>query len=94
MSTVTNTIAEAMSCETPVIATSVGDAASIIGDPQWIVSPQDPKELATAVNRAIEEPSMLKDGESLRESIIDRYSITVLGERTSTYLRRLVSDRY
>lgn len=50
-----NVIVEAMACETPCIATNVGDCSFIIGKTGWIVPPQNPNDLAKAINNAIKK---------------------------------------
>ena len=47
-----------MACETPCITTDVGDAAIIVGDTGWIVSPQDAKALAKSSIKALEEKKL------------------------------------
>ena len=48
-----NTIIQAMACETPIVATDVGDVSEIIADKQFIVTPNNPTELANAVQRLL-----------------------------------------
>jgi len=78
-----NSIAESMACGTLCVATDIGDSAAIISDSRLVVSPKRHDHLAKAWNSLLSlNQSKLDDlGESMRQSIIDRYSkssITVL----------------
>jgi len=73
-----NVIAEAMACETPCIATDVGDAAAMIGDCGWIVPPADAEALAVAINNALLEVNTLSwqiRCSAARRRILDSYSV-------------------
>ncbi|MBF0625637.1 MAG: glycosyltransferase, partial [Magnetococcales bacterium] len=72
-----NTIGEAMACETPVVATDVGDAALIIGATGRLIPPGDPAALArTVAELAALEPAARQDlGRQARERMRSRFSL-------------------
>jgi len=78
-----NVLAEAMACGTPCVTTDVGDAASIVGETGWVVSPKDPKALANAILQAIEEKqtnhqAWLNRKQACRERIVENFSIETM----------------
>lgn len=73
-----NTILEAMASGLPVIATNVGGNAELVveGETGFIVPPADPQALAEAINRYVENPSLLlKHGAAGRKRIEDFFAI-------------------
>jgi glycosyltransferase involved in cell wall biosynthesis len=74
-----NVVAEAMACGTPCVVTDVGDAAEIVGDTGWVLSPRSPESLAHALRVALEECSRLETWKerqfASRQRIETRYSM-------------------
>ena len=79
-----NTLMEGMACGLPAIATDVGDARLILGDTGIIVTPRDPKALASAIlalaceeraqyeNRSREARARIAENFSLQR-VIDKF---------------------
>lgn len=72
-----NVIAEAMACGIPCISTDVGDAAFIVGDSGWIVSPSNPLDLAIAIKSAAHEnlDTLCQRGQLARKRISTYFSL-------------------
>ncbi|MCD6732481.1 MAG: glycosyltransferase [Burkholderiaceae bacterium] len=74
-----NVLAEAMACGTPCVTTDVGDAAEIVGDTGWVVKPDCPEDLATALGEAIAGVSSRSEWHgrqvTCRARVEERYSI-------------------
>jgi len=80
-----NVLAEAIACGTPCVTTNVGDAALIVGDTGWVVSPNDPQALANAIMQAIEEKQTNHQAWSerkqrCRKRIVENFSIEKMVE--------------
>lgn len=77
-------IAEALACETPVIATDVGSVSEVVGDGGILVPPRDPGAMAHEVSRLLIEPSIRRElGELGRNHIRENFS---LGSMTKSVL--------
>lgn len=71
-------VAEAMSCELPVLATDCGGVSEVVGDAHWLVPTNAPNEIALKIyeliNMSKHERKLL--GLRNRQRIIHRYSLT------------------
>lgn len=74
-----NVLSEAMACGTPCVTTDVGDAARIVGDTGWVVSPSDSAALAGALEEALGQWRQLEGWlarqQAAREHIEENFSI-------------------
>lgn len=72
-----NSLAEAMLCELPCIATDVGEVAEMLGDTGFLVASQDSKKLAAACLAMLSKPLSERQqlGKHARARIIRRYSL-------------------
>ncbi|MCM2314056.1 MAG: glycosyltransferase [Thermoanaerobaculia bacterium] len=80
-----NAIAESMACETPVVATDVGDAREIVGDTGRIVDASRPEALADAMLEMVRGGGARSA--TARERIASRYSIERMISSTCEELR-------
>lgn len=74
-----NVLSEAMACGTPCVTTDVGDAALIVGESGWIVSPSNAPELAIALKDAMlamkNKDSWICRKIAARERIVNNFGI-------------------
>lgn len=72
-----NAIAEGMACGLPAVATTVGDAARIVGDAGILVPPRDPQALASAIMAlARKSPTeRVVMGQAARHRIVEQFSL-------------------
>ena len=77
-----NVIGEAMACGVPCIATTVGDAAVIIGDTGWVVPPSDPDSLAASLQAILTDASgsLRHARQAARDRIITEFSLEKMVE--------------
>ena len=77
-----NVVGEAMACGVPCIATTVGDAAVIIGDTGWVVPPSDPDSLAASLQTILTDVSdpLRHAGQAARDRIITEFSLEKMVE--------------
>ena len=72
------TIGEAMASGAPVVATRVGDSASVIGETGEVVAPRDPEALAAAILRMLGRADLPELGLAARQRIADHFSIAAM----------------
>ena len=77
-----NVVGEAMACGVPCIATTVGDAAVIIGDTGWVVPPSDPDSLAASLRMILTDASgsLRYAGQAARDRITTEFSLEKMVE--------------
>ena len=69
------TLAESMSCETPVIGSDSGEIPYVIGDAGMIFHEGDPHALAACVQRLLEDPALYADlARRGRRRVQERYT--------------------
>lgn len=89
-----NVIGEAMACGVPVVATSVGDAAVIIGKAGWVIPPNDTSALSqgwqTALALSPEKRQQM--GRDARSRIAELFERQAIAEKTEIALARTVRN--
>jgi starch synthase len=76
---------ESMACETPVVASAVGGIPEVVDDGRTglLVPPSDPKALADAVNRLLDEPGLAAEmGRAGRQRAIAEFSWRAIADQT------------
>ncbi|MBR91359.1 MAG: hypothetical protein CL903_00945 [Dehalococcoidia bacterium] len=75
-----NSVAESMSCETPIIATNIGDSKKIINNYGKIVPVKDSLSLANSIIEILEMDKIMLKNISIeaRKSIINRFSEKII----------------
>ena len=90
-------VAEAFAAGTPVIASRIGALAGIVEDGRtgWLVSPDDPAELAAAINQAVGDPAeSARRGAAARETYLTRYTArAAIASLESIYAEAIASRR-
>ena len=76
---------EAMACETPVVATSVGGIKEVVvdGETGFLVSPHNPSRLAKAITKVVGDPDLAaKMGKAGRKRVLEHFTWGRIAEKT------------
>jgi len=79
-----NALLEAMACQVPAVATSVGDVPLIVteGVDGYVVAPGDPQAMADALARLLDNPDRaLRMGAKARRSVVSRFTWDAVASR-------------
>lgn len=88
-----NAVAEAMAAGVPVVATDVGDTATLVGGHGTLVPARDLERLATAIAEALRLPALLRArrGEASRRRIATEFSIRSMAKRYESLFTELAA---
>jgi glycosyltransferase involved in cell wall biosynthesis len=76
-------IAEALACETPVVAAETGSVKEVVGPGGLLVPPRDPESLARAVSNLLQDPGMRTAlGKAGRQHIAENFSTRAMVSNT------------
>jgi glycosyltransferase involved in cell wall biosynthesis len=90
-----NVVAEAMATGVPCVVTDVGDAAAMVGDTGWVVPPENPPELAHALDSALAGVGTAHyndRAQRARSKVQSLYSVQAMGQSYLAVWRRLAAD--
>jgi glycosyltransferase involved in cell wall biosynthesis len=77
------TLAEAMSCETPVIGSDSGEIPSVIGDAGLVFKEGDPTALAACVQRLLSDPALYAEmAVAGRQRVLEHFTQGEIARRT------------
>ena len=86
---------EAMSCTTPLVATTGGALPEVVGDhgqAGLLVDPGDPGALSLAINRLLDDPDLAaRIGAAGRRRVVERFSWTAAAEQTVDVYRAAIA---
>lgn len=86
-----NSLAEAMACATPCVATDVGDSAALLGGTGRVVPPASPALLARAALELLSAPGTA--GPDGRRRVQEHFDVAALARRTMAALEALPPRR-
>jgi len=92
---ISNVVGEAMGCGVPAAVTDVGDSPVLVGDTGFVISGEQPEDLATGVQSAIRlgRDGLGDLGRRARKRVIDRYSLAAIGKNYYAVLREGLDEK-
>ena len=86
-----NAVVEAMACETPCVATDVGDARSMIGPTGWVVPVGDAAAISAACWAVTDQPESerVARGRQARQRVADHFTGARLADATAARLEEI-----
>ena len=90
-----NTVAEAMACGLPCVATDVGDVSLLLSDAGWVVPPKDSPAIVASWLEvgSMSDESRRKVGQRARRRIVENYSLNAMVRRYEAIYAELVEAR-
>jgi glycosyltransferase involved in cell wall biosynthesis len=86
-------LAEAMSCETPVIGSSSGEIPYVIGDAGLIFKEGDAQELSACVRRLLDDPALYVDlARRGRQRVLENYTQGQIARQTFEVYREIIGS--
>jgi glycosyltransferase involved in cell wall biosynthesis len=77
------TLAEAMSCETPVIGSSSGEIPHVIGDAGLVFKEGDARDLSTCIQKLLDDPSLYAElAQHGRKRVLENYTQDQIARQT------------
>lgn len=88
-------LTDAMAMAKPVVATRVGDVPQILGDTGYLVDPQNPAQLAAAIQDLFAHwPEAQARGRSARDRCVQHYSIPAMAQAMEQFLDAVLGSPY
>ncbi len=91
------TTVEAMAMSKPVIATAHGGSLETVihNENGWLVKPSDPKDLAVAIDRALNlgEEELNRLGQNGKRRVSEQFTAQAMCEKTIAYYYDLIENR-
>ncbi|HEX4203390.1 MAG TPA: glycosyltransferase family 4 protein [Ktedonobacteraceae bacterium] len=88
------TLAEAMSCETPVIGSSSGEIPYVIGDAGLIFPEGNAVELSACVKRLLDDPALYAElAQKGRQRVLDNYTQEHIAQQTYAVYKEMLPNR-